>query len=587
MAPKLIHSVSLQKQLTAVKVCEAYAARIRQVQPIVNAVTQDRFKEALEEARAIDQLLAAFRANHKSESDFSPDEQEMLQSPLLGIPISIKESIMVKGMRNTCGLWHRREVRATEDAVVVRNIRRTGMIPLCTTNVPEGTLYWADCHNTVYGRSLNPYDLNRVTGASSGGEGALIASGGSLIGIGSDIGGSLRIPAHFCGINSHKPSPFLVSSQGNFPFIVEHRLRIFTLGPMTRYVSDLRPILKCLMSDKDNSKQDTYFKYQPTNIGRLRQEVMEKLEERSIDLSQVRIFYFNFNEQSQLSGKASVSVPKEYMESQEEILNHFKTKFNCHCEHINLDKYFKKANIIWQSLLVGGGAIDREKEYNSKELQEAFGIENIYLEVAKFLLGVSKHTKESLLSLSIGKIIPSDRAKAFEICDKFEKLSKELKSDFEAQLGDLGVLIMPTLPAPAYEHHYSLAKTNDLRFTSIFNSLQVPVTHVTIRPDRKFKLPYGFSVVGKPYNDALTISVGEEIEANGLGGWKEPNLVGLERTEAVGVGGGASTGNLNASADPANSKVKQSIMSKAEGAILQMPGGPQVGAVPASGLSLG
>jgi len=507
--------------------------RIKQVQPHINAMAQDCFDSALEEAAKVDELLARFRetpgksvnegGDLNSESSFSSDQLEKLNSPLLGVPVSIKESIAVKGMRHSCGVWARKDTLAQEDAVTVRNVKRLGMIPICTTNIPECTLFWADCQNAVYGRTLNPYDLSRISGASSGGEGSLLGSGGSLIGVGSDIGGSLRIPAHYCGVYSHKPSPFLVSAEGNFPPVKEARLRMFTIGPMCRYASDLRHLLKCLLSDKDNAKQDTYFKYQPENIGQLRKEIIDKLDE-PVDLSQIKLFYFNFNSESQLKGKQSVHVQEEIMEAQQEVLDHFVSKYSCAIEHINLDKYFKRALITWQCMLRCGGVIDRDESYEEDELNKMFGIKSALAELIKIPLGLSKHTKESLLTIFMNSSVPRSREEAFALCEKFEKLASELKSEITETLGSNGVLLMPTLPTVAYKHHVALMKTPAIRFPSLFNLLQLPVTHATVRLDKKHRLPFGLSIAAKPYNDPLSIAIAEEIES-AFGGWTQPTFI--------------------------------------------------------------
>lgn len=553
------------------RLCELFIERIKQVQPHVNAMAQDRFKEALEEAKQVDELLAEFRGGKKAESEFSQDQLDALNSPLLGIPISVKESIGVRGMRNSCGLWSRRDVAADEDAVVVRNVRRYGMIPICTTNIPECTLYWADCQNKVYGRSRNPYDFDRITGASSGGEGALIGSGASLLGIGSDIGGSLRIPAHYCGIYSHKPSPFLVNTVGNFPPIKEARLRMFAIGPMTRYASDLRPLLKCLLMDRDNPKQDTYYKHQPENIAELRNELVRKLDQSiqtNIDLTQLRIFYFNFNESSQLKGKQSVQVQQEILDAQQELIDHFSSKFSCQIEQLNLDKYLKKALITWQCMMTCGGTTDRETSFEEDELKKTFGIESMLLEMVKMPLGLSKHTKESLLILTMGSTLPRERSKAYVVCEKFEKFAAELKQEMEATLGELGVLLMPTMPTVAYKNNVSLLKTSDLRFSSLSNVLQLPVSHATIRLDKKHRLPFGISIMGRQYNDLLTLAVAEEVE-QAFGGWTPPSALTEPISATTKAAQDATTANTTATAtsDPINEKQQQHQHQAARGEI--------------------
>lgn len=144
----------------------AYIDRIKAVQPIINAVTDERFDEALNEARQLDERLKSIRerrngpasngnVNYNDNKDkdqisdnipYDNDQDRLLwQSPLAGVPISVKESIGVKGLKQTCGLWARRDCIAQEDSVVVENARKLGIIPIVATNVPEMTLYWADC----------------------------------------------------------------------------------------------------------------------------------------------------------------------------------------------------------------------------------------------------------------------------------------------------------------------------------------------------------------------------------------------------------------------------------------------------------
>ena len=126
--------------------------------------------------------------------------------PLLGVPFTVKESIALEGMPNTAGVVARREYRASRTATAVKRLVDAGAIPLGVTNTSELTL-WIESENRLYGRTNNPYDWSRTAGGSSGGEGAAVGSGGSAFGIGGDIGGSIRIPALFCGVFGHKPRP--------------------------------------------------------------------------------------------------------------------------------------------------------------------------------------------------------------------------------------------------------------------------------------------------------------------------------------------------------------------------------------------
>uniref|UniRef100_A0A8C9L9Q5 Amidase domain-containing protein n=1 Tax=Pavo cristatus TaxID=9049 RepID=A0A8C9L9Q5_PAVCR len=182
------------RQVKCVEVVEAYVERIREVNPLINAVVKDRFEEALQEARQVDQLLAEGRADDSLE-----------KYPFLGVPFTVKEAFSLHGMPNTSGLVKRRCVVATTDAIVVGRMKQAGAIPLGVTNCSELCM-WYESSNNVYGRTSNPYNLQHIAGGSSGGEGSVLAAACSVIGVGSDIGGSIRMPAFFNGVFGHKPT---------------------------------------------------------------------------------------------------------------------------------------------------------------------------------------------------------------------------------------------------------------------------------------------------------------------------------------------------------------------------------------------
>lgn len=248
---------------------------------------------------------------------------------------------------------------------------------------------------------------------------------------------------------------------------------------------------------------------------------MEKLDE-TIDLSQLKFYYFDFNNASELKGKHALHVQTELMEAQQEILDHFRSKYNATVEALNPDKYLRRVFITWKCMMLCGGTVDRETSYDDTELANMFGIHNLAMEFIKMPLGLSKHTKEALLAMAISSTGPRDKKQAFELCEKFEKYATEIKDDIESKLGENGVLIMPTLPTVAYKHNASLFKTEDIRFPSLFNVLQLPVTHATVRLDKKHRLPFGISIAAKQYNDPTTLAVAEEIEL-AFGGWTPPS----------------------------------------------------------------
>ena len=146
------------------------------------------------------------------ENDELSEEQRL--APLLGVPFSCKESLGVRDLNFTAGLVSRKGIKADDDCESVKLMRAAGAIPICVTITSELGL-WFESSNFVYGKSRNPYDKTKITGGSSGGEAGLIASCGSVIGIGSDFSGSIRIPAAFNGIYAHKPT------NGIFQFLTQ------------------------------------------------------------------------------------------------------------------------------------------------------------------------------------------------------------------------------------------------------------------------------------------------------------------------------------------------------------------------------
>ncbi|XP_054400624.1 fatty-acid amide hydrolase 2 isoform X2 [Pongo abelii] len=186
-----------QRQVKCIDVVQAYINRIKDVNPMINGIVKYRFEEAMKEAHAVDQKLA-----EKQEDEATLENKW----PFLGVPLTVKEAFQLQGMPNSSGLMNRRDAISKTDATVVALLKGAGAIPLGITNCSELCM-WYESSNKIYGRSNNPYDLQHIVGGSSGGEGCTLAAACSVIGVGSDIGGSIRMPAFFNGIFGHKPSP--------------------------------------------------------------------------------------------------------------------------------------------------------------------------------------------------------------------------------------------------------------------------------------------------------------------------------------------------------------------------------------------
>jgi aspartyl-tRNA(Asn)/glutamyl-tRNA(Gln) amidotransferase subunit A len=227
------------REASAEEVARALAARIEDRDAALNAVVARRLDEAVAEARAADAALAAGQP----------------PGPLHGVPVTVKEAIAVAGMPLTNGSRLYGDRRADGDAASVRRLRAAGAIVLGVTNVPEFCA-WYDTDNDVYGRTANPHDHARSPGGSSGGESAAAAACLSPLGLGSDIGSSIRQPAAWTGVLGLKPSRGLVPADGHADFGDPQGdagfgepvglVRFATVGPLARAVADLELALPVL-----------------------------------------------------------------------------------------------------------------------------------------------------------------------------------------------------------------------------------------------------------------------------------------------------------------------------------------------------
>ncbi|MEV4603081.1 amidase [Amycolatopsis sp. NPDC049253] len=218
-------------EVTAVELAESAIERIGKHDGAVNAICVPDFGRALDAARAAD----AARARGED-------------GPLLGVPITVKESFNVAGLPTTWGLPPFARHVPTEDALPVARLKAAGAVLLGKTNVPQA-LGDLQTYNDIYGTTANPFDLARTPGGSSGGSAAALAAGFGALSMGSDIGGSLRTPAHFCGVYAHKPSYRLLPSRGHTPppapaLPIEVDLAV--IGPMARSAADLSVLLDLL-----------------------------------------------------------------------------------------------------------------------------------------------------------------------------------------------------------------------------------------------------------------------------------------------------------------------------------------------------
>jgi amidase len=222
-AGELVQALA-SRQISSRELVDAAIARIEALDPKINAVVVRDFDRAHAAADAADAALGRGE-----------------RQPLLGVPMTVKEQFNIAGLPTTWGFVKFKDWRPDADALVVQRLKAAGAVVLGKTNVPINLGDWQS-YNEIYGTSNNPWNLSRTPGGSSGGSAAALAAGFVPLEFGSDIGGSLRAPAHFCGVFSHKPSLDLVPQRGALPPQtppIPVRGDLAVIGPMARSAADL------------------------------------------------------------------------------------------------------------------------------------------------------------------------------------------------------------------------------------------------------------------------------------------------------------------------------------------------------------
>ena len=466
-------------KVTSEQVVRAFIERIRDVNPVLNCVVDDRFGEAIAEATWIDQQLKTL--SHEKRL------QLQAQKPFLGVPFTTKDCFAVAGLSWTAGLKARQDCKASFDAPTVAAMKKAGAIPLAVTNVSELCM-WMESSNTVYGRTSNPYHTGRTVGGSSGGEGCVISSCGSPWGVGSDVGGSIRMPSFFNGIFGHKPSTGIVDNSGQLPLAHGVINEFLVTGPMCRHAKDLLPMLKVLAEKKEGLLTLS----------------------KPVELAKVK-FYFMNND----GGFPLISpVSGELRNVQDKFLKAFEKAHGIKSKKANLPLFYHSL-LIWSNSM----ASEKSAPSFSSELAENQGQVNPWLEFIKWCFGISVHTLPALGLAMAQKFVMTDT----DMHRRFVKMGERLREELNMLLGDNGVLIYPSHSTTAQYHGQPIIKTFNFAYTAIFNILGNPVTQVPLGLGPS-GVPLGLQVVGGPYMDHLTIAVAREAERL-FGGWIPPSEI--------------------------------------------------------------
>ena len=447
------------KQVSSEEVVNAYLKRMRAVNPKLNAVVQETADTACEQARAADEAVA--RGDPIG--------------PLHGVPMTIKDTLNTSGVISTAGTLGRATFVPEEDATAVARMRSAGAILLGKTNVPELALA-PETDNLVYGRTNNPYDLSRSPGGSSGGEAGIIAAGGSPIGLGSDCGGSIRAPAHFCGLAGIKPTAGRVSRTGHFPLVTGLMNRLWHVGPLAKFVEDLILALRVIIG-LDGRDPNLV----PMTLG----------DPGMVDLKSLRVAFYTDN------GILSPTLETaEVVKKSVEVISDLVMSVKEDCP-----KDIERTYNIWWSLVSADGGAGVES------MLKMAGTTEPHLYLKRFQ--EAQRAAKAMTPSGFGTLISE--------WDMFCSAMIRFIENYD-------VIICPVVAFPAQPHGFILEKDKDLGFSYCFTYNLTGWPAVVVRGGTSPEgLPIGVQVVARPWREDVALAVAQHIET-ALGGWKPPKL---------------------------------------------------------------
>lgn len=440
------------KEISSEELVKGCLERIEDVNPKINAVVQLRAEEALQEAQEADAALA------KGES----------KGILHGIPMTIKDSLDTAGVISTGGTLGRKDFIPEKDATAVKRLKDEGAILLGKTNTPELTLSF-ETYNLVYGRTSNPYHVEHSSGGSSGGAAAIVASGGAPFDIGSDYGGSIRLPSHACGVAGIKPTSGRVPRTGHIiPFAAGATDAYQQLGPIARKVEDLALLLGIIAGPD----------WQDPTI-----PPMPKANPDDIDLSQLRVAFYTDN--------GTMTPTPEIMQ----IVRDVAKSLEGHVASVEekRPKRMEETWDLWRSLHNADGG------YGVLEILEKAG---------------TKKTSPNTRTVD-------DEATGKEFGRRLREVDM-FRSQMLGFMKNYDVIICPVNANPAIKHQTLPEFMEGFSYTATYNLTGWPgaVVRVGTSPEG---LPIGVQIVANPWREDVALRVAQFVEAN-FGGWVAPSI---------------------------------------------------------------
>jgi Asp-tRNA(Asn)/Glu-tRNA(Gln) amidotransferase A subunit family amidase len=454
-----------QKKVSPVELVEAHLAKIARLNPQLNAFVQVDSDTALRQARV---------------AEHSVTEGQSL-GPLHGVPLSIKSSIDVGGgFRCEAGTKLRAGYVPSPDAPLVARLRKAGAIILGVTNTPELLMAW-ETDNLLYGRTNNPWDLSRTPGGSSGGEAAAIASGCSAGGVGSDGGGSIRVPAHFSGICGLKPTPGRIPATGHYPKSVGPFALLGVVGPMARTVGDLKVLFEVMQGPDYGDPSSA-----PVPVRWPGEEELKK----------IRIGYFEDDGRTPVTPETRAAV-----ESAAQALQRAGFKV----ERFRPESLELTRQLWWKFFGIAGGMLlgpmikGREADLSP-----------LFKEFSGWVAAEPAHTGASLLDTWIQRDV--------------------VRTQVFRQMHQYPILLCPVASIPAFRHGERSWKIDGQTvqyldawsYTEWFNLLGTPAAVVPVAQSAE-GLPIGVQISGLPWEEEKVLSVAAALEAES-GEWRQPPI---------------------------------------------------------------
>lgn len=465
---------------SSTELTQRYLEQIKRHNPALNALVFDNSEAALRKAKECDQHYSLDQAQNDPHS-------KAHDLPLLGVPITIKESFKMRGTPTTLNYPPLKNYRADEDAIIVDRLQRAGAIILGKTNVPT-LLSDSQTFGPIYPRCNNPYDPSKVPGGSTGGGAAAIASGMTTFEIGSDIAGSIRNPAHYCGLFGLKPTQNNHYQDGHIPPLPSHRGKGFaalaSTGPLARNMDDIDLAYRVCYAPRPE-----YRRYLSVNTNRTRPST----------LSGLKIAYYD----ELLSLQAGSDVQNGL-----EKLNGKLTAAGASLTKIQLDhKLCDQIVKVWAKLF--GFMIGQDFSWLHRQVMKMM--------FNKDLRGSRLDAKGALATgLSLN----------FKAFSQTLYEQQEAIAEFYKLFDDYNFIISPTSPGPAFGHnpkHRDILLDGEavnyidyaFMFVSVYNALEMPVLTIPTGANPK-GLPIGLSIAAPHYCEEDLIALGKLIEAEGF-----------------------------------------------------------------------